>query len=210
MSSTIEEEMAAIIARVPPRPPDAPIQTRERWPKAKLAAFAKLDPHALCLIATDGPVSLVAEDGLLGTRTKFGGNRGVWPWRISLSASWKDTLTAAWNKSPFVWCGVQIRVWLASDAHARQLSVAVAERMAQMAPSAYPGWRELMEPMAGEYDPPQGVSLLNGFTDLGADLDVPMLEMEIHNMARRMGLTVWDDDGLSRHLDRMAAFKKEG
>lgn len=174
--------------QLPPRP--KPVEDhgrlRARWSHQKKAAFRTLGPHALCVVATDGPVSVTVFDGERATR-RFGHNRGCWPVRIATSGSWDDTVTATYNRSPFVWTGVQIRLWTPSDAHAKSLALGVGD---------------LLQTMAEET---MGAQLINGYVDLGPDLDFAMLEMQIAALAERLRIAIWDDDGLSRHLDQVVA-----
>ena len=162
-------------------------QKRTRLDPAVAAELRRWGPHALVVVGTEGPLSVtVLEAGGEVVKQRFGHNRGVWPMRLASSAAWKDTVTATYDKSAFVWTGALIRVWCASDAHESRLAVAVGELLGR-----------LSEEVAG-------AELHGDWTDLGPDLQPAMLEMEIHALASRMGFEVWDDDGLLRELEQRA------
>ena len=93
--------------------------------------------------------------------------------------------------SPFFFMGVQIRVWVASTKAEQHLALAVGDLLQQMATDA------------------AGATLENGYTDIGPDTQLEMLEMQLHAIAERAGFRSWDDDGLSRHLDHIVATERE-
>src|SRR5262245_54891314 len=102
------------------KPAEDHSETRRRWSKDKRDLFDRLAPHALCIVATDGPVSAVAY-GRGGPERRYGDNRGCWPVRVALSGQWRDRVTESWNRNPFVWTGVQVRVWTPSAHDAGKL-----------------------------------------------------------------------------------------
>jgi hypothetical protein len=78
-------------------------------------AFDALAPAALCLVATDGPVSMTLYDRSGAVVRRIGHNRGVWPAKVARTCSWKDTVTTTHDKSPFHFFGVQFRAWCLTD-----------------------------------------------------------------------------------------------
>lgn len=192
------DEGGDVILPATPKPPSEHEAVRARWSKAKRDAFAALAPHSLGIVATEGPVSIEVrrEDGSIA---RYGHNRGVWPARIVSSASWKDTMTPTWNKSPFVWTGLVIRAWVPSYEHQVKLALSVSERMSQIAEAAGPVGHVERGIVA------EDIELRNGFTNLGAEIDLAQFEIEIHAIADRLHIPIWDDEGLSLHLDRLVA-----
>jgi len=168
-----------------PKPIDDHGQTRVRWSTAKKHAFREMRPAALCIVATDGPVSVVTYDRGMNVAKRYGHNRGCWPMRIATTAAWEDNITGAYDRNPFVRTGVQIRTWC-SDARRRdRLVTSVTDLLGEMSENA------------------MGAELENGFTDAGPDVDLELFEVEIHAIAERLGFGVWDDAGLSAWLDEI-------
>ena len=171
-----------------------PKRDRERWTAETKLAFKVLDPAALALVATDGPVSVTLW-GPGGVAKRFGHNRGVWPAKVAKTTAWKDTVSTTYDKNPFFWMGSQFRVWLPTVADRDRLAASVVDLIAARAEAD------------GGLD-----ALDHGFQDLGADLDLALFEMEVMAVADRLGLTAWDDDGLtaflSRVLDRAGELKR--
>ena len=66
----------ATAAELPPRekPADEHVQTRVRWSREKKHAFREMRPAALCIVATDGPVSIVTYDAGGRVTGRFGHN----------------------------------------------------------------------------------------------------------------------------------------
>lgn len=164
-------------------------KSRERWSPHKSMAFDILSPSALCLVATDGPVSVTLwSPGGNNVVRRIGHNRGVWPARIAKTAQWRDTTTSAYDKNPLMFIGTQFRLWthLARD----------RDRLADAA----------VDLIAMRADADGGLEALgHGFQDLGPDLDLGLFEFEIVDVAARLGVRVWDDAGLSAYLDRIVA-----
>lgn len=144
-----------------------------------------LAPAALCLVATDGPVSVTLWGRGGEVVSRIGHNRGVWPAKIARSGSWRDTVTATHDKSPFHFTGTQFRVWLLTEAERDRLADSVVELIARRA----------------ESDGALG-AMLHGYQDLGPDLDLSLFELEVIDIARRLELGAWDDAGLLQLLDR--------
>lgn len=158
-----------------------------RWDGPKRAAFDAMAPAALVLVATDGPVSVTLW-GPQGAVRRFGHNRGVWPAKIVRSASWKDNVTPTHDKSPFFWMGGKFRFWCLTGVARDRLAAAVVDLIASRVERD------------GGLD-----ELLHGYRDLGPDLDLAMFELEVWDIARRVGVQAWDDAGLSAFLDRVVA-----
>jgi hypothetical protein len=172
-------------ATTPPQAANDHDAVRQRWSINKRMAFKVMAPACLALIATDGPVSVSLWDGGQ-VKHRFGHNRGVWPAKIAKGSVWKDTATAMYDKNPFFFLGAQFRVWCRTEADRDLLAAGVIDLIAARAESE------------GGLDP-----LINGFQDLGDTLDLNWFELEIHDIATRKKLTAWDDEGLSRFLDRV-------
>lgn len=157
-----------------------------RWSDERRHAFDMLSPAALCLVASDGPVSLTLW-GRTGEVTRLGHNRGVWPAKIAKTSQVKDTVTASYNKGLF-FIGTQFRIWCLTDEDRDTLASSVLGLISARAEAD------------GGLD-----ELINGYKDLGPDLDLDFFEMECHGLADRLGLPHWDDAGLECFLDRVAA-----
>lgn len=159
-----------------------------RWPLDKRMRFRDLAPAALALVASDGPVSvtLFAPDGRVSRR--IGHNRAVWPARFVATSNWSDTVTPQWDRNPLVPMRMQFRIWCADPDARDRLAEAAVEMLAARAESD--GGCE---------------ALRRDYVDLGPDLDLAMLEMELHALAERLLIApVWDDEGLSRFLEQEA------
>lgn len=161
--------------------------SRRAWPREKKLAFNALEPAALCLVATDGPVSVVLW-GPGGEQTRLGHNRGIWPARVVKTGAWKDSVTTSWDKNPFMYLGVQIRLWAPTVEERDRVSDAVLALIA--ARSEEHGGLARLE---------------HGFADLGPELDLALFEVEIRDIAERARVRVWDDDELSAWLDGVTA-----
>lgn len=160
----------------------------EPWSRAKRRAFDVLGPAAVCLVATDGPVSVTLYDSAGAVVRALGHNRAVWPAKVARTGAWKDTTTEKYDQSALARQTVRIRLW-APSAAARD---AVAARVV-----------EIIDRRA---DDDGGVpQLINGFQDLGPQLDFSMFKQEIVDIAARIGVRLRDDDALSRYLDRVVA-----
>lgn len=163
---------------------------RQRWHAAKTMAFQILEPVWLALVATDGPIS-VMHWTRSGVEHTIGGNRGVWPAKIVRGGSRRDTATAKHDQNPLMFVGTQFRLWCRSAAHRDVLATAVEDLIAVRAEA--------------DADGGAPVAMLHDFADLGPDIDLDILELEVRVVAERLGVTVWDDDDLGRVLDRMVA-----
>lgn len=148
-------------------------------------AFAALGPHALILIATEAPVSVTLWHGGEMHR-QLGGNRPVWPVRLVRTASHRMTVVESWNRTPLVAIVPRLRLWLLSEIALREAGTAIAAHLGRLA------------------DLVDGPDLDHGYADLGPDIDFALLEMELHDAARRAGHAAFDDDGLLALLDRIA------
>lgn len=168
---------------------DADAMKRERWSEHKTMAFNVLSPAALCLVATDGPVSVTLWSPGGGEAVRrIGHNRGVWPAKVAKTTQWRDTTTASYDKNPLMFVGTQFRLWAPSIRDRDRLVEAVVDLIA----------------LRAETD--GGLETLgHGFQDLGPDLDLSFFELEVSDIAARLSVRVWDDAALSAHLDRIVA-----
>jgi hypothetical protein len=117
---------------------------------------------------------------------------------MALTTAWKDNVTPAYSKNPFVFVGVQFRLWCPSTAHRDRLAASTVDLIAKRAEAD------------GGFD-----ELLNGFQDLGPDLDLRIFELEIRDIAERLGFDARTDEELEAWLDRCvlkatALARKEG
>ena len=168
-----------------PRPANDHDTVRARWTAEKRTAFKILAPASLSLVASDGPVSVTLWSGG-EVKHRFGHNRGVWPAKLAKGAGWRDSATQIYDKNPFVFIGTQFRLWLRTEADRDSVAASILDLIARRA----------------EADGGLDV-LLNGFQDLGPDLDLALFEFEAHGIAQRLASQCWDDDGLSDFLDRV-------
>lgn len=159
-----------------------------RWTAEKKLAFEVLAPAALCLVATDGPVSVTLWGPGGEAVRRIGHNRGVWPARVARTTQWRDVTTATYDKNPLMFCGTQFRLWSPTAAARDRLAEATVDFIAQRAEAD--GGLEQLD---------------HEFQDLGPDLDLNLFELEICDIARRIGVPVWDDTALDRLLDRILA-----
>ncbi|MGH6815519.1 MAG: hypothetical protein ACREC6_07435 [Hyphomicrobiaceae bacterium] len=149
---------------------------RGRWPSEKIAAFRRLAPAAVYIAGTEGPVP-----------RRFGDNRGAWPIRIGVTASWKDIITPQLEHSaPLWWQGVLFRVWTPDEVHAKRLALEIPEFVAARVEQLRGAW-----------------------LDLGVETDLALFEVEVHHLAERLKIKTWDDDALSRTLDGWLAAQAE-
>lgn len=174
---------ADTLARPGPKKPAALPDLRARWPEHRRFAFAALEPAALSLVATDGPVSVTLYDGR-GVVQRLGHNRGIWPARILKTQAWRDTASTTWDRNPFFYLGTQFRVWCTSEDERDRLAASVVDLIARRA-----------EEDGGDAD------LMHGFQDLGPDLDLELFELEVHDAAKALGIASFDDAGLVAWLD---------
>lgn len=165
--------------------------SRQRWAPDVKDAFERMEPHALVLLGTEGPVSLTLRNEHGDEVHRIGGNRGCWPVKLASTGLWKDTVTQTYNRGPFFWCGTLFRVWCESDAHERLLSKQVGELLQIYRESVF------------------GETMLGGFVDVGPDLQLDFFEMEVHSIAQRLGFRVWDDQGLVLELERRAMSREK-
>lgn len=172
-------------ARAPKPIGDVDVMT-QRWSRQKREAFKLLAPAGIAFVASDGPVSVTTYSAGGDVVRRFGHNRGVWPARFSNVGVWKDSTTQAWNKNPFFFLGTQFRLWTRTPALRDRLLETYVDRISAL--SDEHGGLERLE---------------HGFLDLGSELDLSLFELELHDIARRSLIHVWDDAGLSEFLDRV-------
>jgi hypothetical protein len=178
----------AIDKNLPRNPPQRalPPQDRDRWADDVAQAFERMGPHALCVVGTRGPASLTLMNQHGEEVQRIGGNKGCWPLKLASSAARKDTITATYNRGPFFWCGMLIRIWCETDEHEKRLSKQVAELLGVYREDAF------------------GETMLSGFIDVGPNFSLEMFELEIRSIAERMNYAVWDDGELRVELERRA------
>jgi hypothetical protein len=169
--------------QAPPPKPKEPPAALKLSPRGK-DVFNFIGPAALSIVATDGPVSVTLYDRHGHVRRRYGHNRGVWPARVVKGAAWRDTATIAWDKNPMMPMQTQIRLWTRREAGRDRLADSIVDLIAQ---------RSEADGCIGELD--------HGFRDLGPELDLEFFEMELHGIGERLGLPVWDDDGLVRYCE---------
>ena len=169
-------------------PPDAaadPVKRQLiRWTQRRRDIFNFLGPVSISLVATDGPISLTLWDQWGGVVQRIGHNRGVWPARIVKGSAMRDAATTTWNKFPLAFLGTQVRLWCLREADRDKVALSIVDLITVRAERD--GGLERLE---------------HGFQDLGADLDLSFFEMEMADVAQRLGVTVWDDEGLVRWFD---------
>lgn len=194
----LADSLGVVLASDLPEPPPPPrIKAfKQRLSGQVEAAFKELSPRALCVVATEAPLfvrrvdRVTADDRALGAPAMMG-NKPCWPVRLASSAQYQDTVTKSWDRNPFAWTGVKLRVWCASEEHERRLAEAVQAKLDSMAEVA------------------EGETLRCGFRDLGPDLDFSILEMEIMALAEALGVPAWDDEALVVYLQRRVAERAE-
>lgn len=162
-----------------------------RWTQRRRDVFNFLGPVSISLVATDGPISITLWDPGGGIRSRIGHNRAIWPARIVNGSAMRDAATTTWNKFPLVPVRTQARLWTLREADRDRLAASIVDLIAARAEAA-------------EREGGQG-ALLHGFQDLGPDLDLAFFEMELHDVANRLRVLVWDDDGLLRWIDSIIA-----
>lgn len=167
----------------PPKPKEPAPSALKLSPRGR-DIFNFLEPAALSIVATDGPVSVTLYDRHGGVRRRYGHNRGVWPARVVKGASWRDTATIAWDKNPLMPMQTQIRLWTRREAERDRLADSVVDLIALRSEEAG---------CIGELD--------HGFRDLGPDLDLDIFEVELHGIGDRLGMVAFSDDGLVRYLE---------
>jgi hypothetical protein len=148
-------------------------------------AFNLLRPAALVLVAAEGPLTLTI--GLPdGEQRRIGHNRPVWPARLATSGAWRDTVTPSYDKSPVHALTVRWRVWCLREPDRDRLAAAVQDLIAARAEAD------------GGAD-----RLRGGFSDLGPDLDLGLFELEVFDVAKRLGVMAFDDAGLAAFLGKV-------
>lgn len=113
-------------------------------------------------------------------------NHAEWPVRLARTASFKDTVTTTYNKDPWLEIGVLLRVWCLSAEHRDRLIHATADMIQVRA-----------EQEGGN------AALMPEWIDLGPDLDLGLLELEISDIARRQGSVAWSDEALVEFASRV-------
>ena len=158
------------------------------WSMDKKRAFNGLAPAALCVVASDGPLSVTLHDWRGGPPTRYGDNRPIWPVRLARTGSWRDTVTITYDKFPLARVATQFRVWCLTE----EDRDALADHVQRM-----------LDRHTDEHG--STVVLEHGFVDAGSDWMLPQFEHDVHARAAEEGITTWDDDSMSRFIDTMLA-----
>ena len=168
----------------------------ERWsPQKKYALDHVLEAPGIFVVTTDHPLSVAVVKERETVR--FGGNRGSYPVKIGTfgnrrkrgrgkepRSQRRDTITALFDKNPYVRTELKVRFWLPGMDSADALAAAVKVPLAMR---------------AEEEGLPQG--LLHDFLNLGPDFNLEQICRDIVAIARSLGMLAWDLAEVSRHLD---------
>lgn len=139
-------------------------------------------PAALVIVGPKGPCYGAQKSG------EPRRNHAEWPVRLARTTSVKDTVTTTYNRDPWVEIGTLVRVWCLSVEHRDRLMHATADMIQVRA-----------EQEGGN------ACLMPEWIDLGPDLDLGLLELEIADIARRQGSVAWSDEGLMEFAHRVLA-----
>lgn len=159
----------------------APNDERER---RRVEAFNMMAPAALSFIATDGPISMTLWSGNEAVG-RLGHNRGVWPGRMLKGTGRGDPAKRSFKTYAFS-AKTQCRLWTRTKAERDRIAEPVLT-MIERASERDGGLAELE----------------NGFRDMGPQLDLEMLGLEMRGIATDLGIRCWDDAGLIHFLDRV-------
>lgn len=167
-------------------PTKTPKGKKIEWTLTRRVMMKALQPVALCLVATNGPVS-VEEFNLDGTtKRRFGHNRGVWPVRLVNGGTWRDTATTIWDRNPMMKISMKLRIWVHLDEERDRLREYVTDYLAKCAEAD------------GSLEP-----FDHDFLDMGADLNLGSLEKTLHDIAKRNRILAWNDEGFVACLDQI-------
>lgn len=160
-------------------------QDRER-----VEAFNLLAPAAISFIATDGPVSITLWNGPEVIR-RIGHNRGVWPAKLVKGTGRGDPAKRSYR----TYAGparTQFRIWTRTKADRDRIAEPTLALIAKV--SERDGGLDALE---------------DDFRDMGPELNLQLLELEIHAAANDLGIRCWDDVGLIDFLDRVIVLKRQ-
>jgi len=163
----------------------------ERWGAEKRQALKLWRPRAVYFAAPDVMMWLTTQPVGGGAITQHGGNRGFRPMRVGTTRSWADTATRLHDMIPHVKYAKPRRLWLHVDAEVSRLVKAATDLVSHAAEEA-------------GYD----VKLGHGLLNLGPDIDLEQLVMDVREVARRRKVLTWDDADLSLFIDRVLRFAK--
>lgn len=164
---------------------------RERQTGTKLAQQARRDPRqsalheriwtemrpaAVTLVMANDPFSF-ARWKPDGTRAHIGNNQALFPGRLVGTQAEKDIVRQTYDRHPLKdhVFSVKFWVWCFSARERDALEESVTQLMAARA-----------EESVNQHE------LRDGWYDLGPDLDLAQFEMEVHDIARRLGIPAGD------------------
>lgn len=143
-----------------------------RVPKLTPVKQAEFKRRGYTAVYVAGPAHVVPR--------KMGDNLGAWPIRLGLTANWEDTVTNTLDTGQACWWqGVLFRVWCSDRDAALRLQGAIEMYVADRSEAMRKAW-----------------------LDLGPDLDLGLLEWEIHSIGERIAGRVWSDEDLYHDLMR--------
>ena len=160
------------------------------WKRKRVQAFKLMAPSALSFVASECNVSVTLYDGN-EIKRRYGHNRAVRPAKIIHGTSLEDNAQKN-HKNGFIKYRTFFRVW----ARTKSQRDTLADRGVEL--------------LAKASDRDGGLEDLDdGFKDMGPDLNIEMWELEIHTLARDIGITVWDNASLIVFLDRVLVRAEE-
>lgn len=170
-------------------PPDrTPKGKKIAWTLTRRMVFKVMEPVALSLVATDGPVTVKLENPDGTVKRHIGHNRSVWGVRMVNSAVWRDTPTTAWDRNPYMRVRTQFRLWLRTSQERDRLLDDILEYLGRCAEAD--GGMDQLE---------------HGFFDMGPSLSLDRLEKTLHEIAQGIGVPTWTDEGLVEWFDTVSS-----
>jgi hypothetical protein len=171
---------------------EAPQPKPLRWTADRRYVFDVIEPAALSIVATDGPVSVTLYDVDHNVRERIGHNRAVWPARAVKGAAWRDHATTAWDRSPVHSISTKFRIWLLTTEQRDRAAEAVVDHMVTLSERN------------GSSD-----ALYHGFVDLGRNWNLAEFGRGLRETCRRLRLVVWDDYDLAEWFDSVMTRTRE-
>jgi len=148
-----------------------------RWSKRQLEVFDVLEPVAVVGVGMPEPLVRIEVETASGRRASYAGNSGIWPIRIGITESRKDTVTPRYNVSPFPLLAERglFWVWLPSRQHAIRVRDAALPVIETDTARTY----------------------LRDAVDAGTEQDIAGLVGIVRATARRLGVVSWDEEDLA-------------